>query len=77
MNSEKVVGIIPNLLYKLFLTLKDKFDPKPISSDEEISAASICEKLIANVDSELSFSPISKKRIIKNEQKNMYVHIIL
>lgn len=73
MKSEKVVGIIPNLLYRLFLTLKEKFDPKPISSDEEISASAICEKLIANTGSELSFSPISRKRIIKNEEKNMYV----
>ena len=73
MKSEKVVGIIPNLLYRLFLTLKEKFDPKPVSSDEEISASSICEKLIANTGSELSFSPISRKRIIKNEEKNMYV----
>ncbi len=73
MKSEKVVGIIPKLLFKLFLTLKDKFDPKPVTSDEEITATAICEKLISNTGSELSFSPISRKRIIKNEEKNMYV----
>ena len=71
--ENKVVGYIPRLLFKIYLNLKDKFDPKLKSSDEEIFAAQICEKLIINSTSELSFSPISHKRIIKNEEKSMYV----
>lgn len=75
MESKKVVGIIPKLLYKLFLTLKDKFDPKPIITDEELVATSICEKLINNPQSELSWSPISEKRIVKNGITNVFVVI--
>ena len=77
--ENKVVGYIPRLLFKIYLNLKDRFDPKPDVTEEEIFAADICEKLIINPSSELTYSPISHKRIIKNEQKNMYalhfVHI--
>ena len=71
--ENKVVGYIPRLLFKIYLNLKDKFDPKPKVTDEEVFAAEICEKLIINPTSELSFSPISHKRIIKNEEKSMYI----
>ena len=71
--ENKVVGHIPRLLFKIYLTLKDKFDPRPKVTDEEIFASEICKKLITNPTSELSLSPISHKRIIKNEEKNMYV----
>jgi len=71
--ENKVVGYIPRLLFKIYLNLKDRFDPKPNVTEEEIFAADICEKLINNPSSELTFSPISNKRIIKNEEKNMYI----
>ena len=71
--ENKVVGYIPRLLFKLYLNLKDRFDPKPNVTEEEIFAADICEKLINNPSSELTFSPISHKRIIKNEAKSMYI----
>lgn len=71
--ENKVVGYIPRLLFKLYLNLKDRFDPKPDVTEEEIFAADICEKLINNPSSELTFSPISSKRIIKNEEKHMYI----
>jgi hypothetical protein len=71
--ENKVVGYVPRLLFKIYLNLKDKFDPKPKVTDEEIFAAEICEKLIANTTSELLISPISNKRIIKNEEKSMYI----
>ena len=71
--ENKVVGYIPRLLFKIYLYLKDRFDPKPDVTEEEIFAADICEKLINNPTSELTFSPISNKRIIKNEQTHMYV----
>ena len=67
------MGYVPRLLFKIYLNLKDKFDPKPKVTDEEIFAAEICEKLIANPTSELLISPISNKRIIKNEEKSMYI----
>jgi hypothetical protein len=71
--ENKVVGYIPRLLFKIYLNLKDRFDPKPNVTEEEIFAADICEKLINNPSSELTFSPISHKRIIKNEAKSMYI----
>jgi hypothetical protein len=71
--ENKVVGYVPRLLFKIYLNLKDKFDPKPKVTDEEIFASEICKKLITNPTSELTIAPISHKRIIKNEEKNMYV----
>jgi hypothetical protein len=71
--ENKVVGFIPRILFRVFLTLKEKFDPSPIITDEENYASGICEKLIQNLDSELSYSPLTSKRIIKNESYNMYI----
>jgi hypothetical protein len=73
MENNKVVGLIPNLLYKIFLSLKDKFDPRPIITDEEKFAHQICDKMIQHPLSKLSFSPLSAKRIIKNESLSMYI----
>ena len=50
--KNKVVGFIPRILYRIFLNLKEKFDPSPQISDEEIYAAAICEKLISKSNSE-------------------------
>jgi hypothetical protein len=71
--ENKVVGFIPRILFRIFLYLKEKFDPSPIITDEENYASGICEKLIQNSDSELSHSPLTNKRIIKNESYNMYI----
>lgn len=73
--ENKVVGFIPRILYRIFLNLKEKFDPKPEISDEEVYATKICEKLIQTPNVELSYSPLSNKRIIKHEDKNMFVVI--
>jgi len=71
--ENKVVGYIPRLLFRLYLNLKERFDPKPSVTEEENFSAEICERLILNPTSELTYSPISNKRIIKNEEKNMYI----
>lgn len=71
--ENKVVGFLPRILYKIFLNLKEKFDPTPQIADEENYASAICEKLIDNPSSELTHSPLTNKRIIKNESHNMYV----
>lgn len=73
MEKAKVVGFIPKLLYRIFLALKEKFDPKPVISNEEEFARQICYKMISHSLSKLSFSPLSAKRIIKNESLNMYI----
>jgi hypothetical protein len=73
MEKYEVVGFIPKLLFRIFLFLKDKFDPKAQITDEESFARQICEKMIIHPDSKLNFSPLTSKRIIKNETLNMYI----
>ena len=73
--NTKVVGLIPNLLFKIFLALKEKFDQKlPVPSDEKITLE-ICAKLLEDSDSKLTLAPISNKRFIKNESKDMFIVI--
>ena len=60
-------------LFRIFLFLKDKFDPKAQITDEERFARQICDKMIIHPDSKLNFSPLTSKRIIKNETLNMYI----
>ena len=73
--ENKVVGYIPRLLFKIYLTLKERFDPSfPIPEEEKITIE-ICKKLISDPESKLTYAPISGKRFIKNENKNMFVVI--
>lgn len=71
--ENKVVGFIPRILYSIFLNLKEKFDPSPVITDEEVYASLICDKLIRNENSELTFSPLTNKRMIKNENNDMFI----
>ena len=71
--ENKVVGFIPKLLYKVFLTLKEKFDPKlPVPEDEKITIE-ICRKILEDSNSKLTLAPLSNKRFIKNESKDMFI----
>ena len=71
--ENKVVGYIPRLLFKIYLSLKERFDPSfPIPEEEKITVE-ICKKLISDPDSKLTFAPISNKRFIKNEKMGIYV----
>lgn len=74
-NKTAVVGYIPNLLFKFYLKLKDRFDPPKPSNEEEEYCKKICDFLIEIPESKLYFSPISQKRYIKNEEKEMFVVI--
>ena len=67
------MGFIPRLLYKIFLNLRERFDPKPPVPEEEKITIEICKKLIADPNSKLTYAPISNKRFIKNEDKNMFI----
>lgn len=73
MEKNEVVGFIPKLLFRIFLFLKEKFDPKAQITDEEKFARQICDKMIVHPDSKLNYSPLTTKRIIKNETLNMYI----
>jgi hypothetical protein len=75
MKENKVAGYIPKLLFRVYLNLKEKFDPTPSPKEEEIFCIEICEKLIDNPSSKLTIAPISNKRFIKNDEKDMFVVI--
>lgn len=73
--EKKIVGYIPRILYKLYLNLKERFDPALKIPEEEKICVEICKKLINDDDSKLTFAPISNKRFIKNENKGIYIVI--
>jgi hypothetical protein len=73
--ENKVVGYIPRLLFKIYLNLKERFDPTPPIPEEERITVEICKRLINDPESELTYAPISAKRFIKNESKSMFVVI--
>jgi len=73
--ENKVVGYIPRLLFRIYLSLKEKFDPTPPIPEEEKITVEICKKLINNPESKLTYAPISNKRFVKNEGKNMFIVI--
>jgi hypothetical protein len=73
--EKKIVGYIPRILYKLYLNLKERFDPALKIPEEEKLCVEICKKLINDDDSKLTFAPISNKRFIKNENKGIYIVI--
>ena len=73
--EKKIVGYIPKLLFKFYLVLKDKFDPKPIVSYQEKISCEICFKLISKPETRLNFAPKSFKRFIKNEDYDMFIVI--
>jgi hypothetical protein len=62
-------------LFEIYLYLRDKFNPKPIISDEEKCAVEIAKNLINLEDSILYIAPISNKLFIRHDKKNIYVVI--
>lgn len=75
MQKKEIVGYIPRILFKLYLTLKDKFDPRPLVTKEEQSSIDICVKLISKGNSKLNYAPKSLKRFIKNDEYDMFIVI--
>lgn len=71
----QVVGFVPRILYKIFLTLKEKFDPTPPVPEEEKITIEICKKLISSPSSKLTYAPLASKRFIHNQEKDMYIVI--
>lgn len=63
------------ILYRFYLYLKERFDPKPKITEEERHAVDIAKKLIISTESDLYLAPLSHKRIIVNEPKKIYVLI--
>jgi hypothetical protein len=61
------------ILYRLYIYLKEKFDYSPQANEEEKYAIEIAKKLTINPESHLFIAPISNKRYIKNDEKNMFI----
>ena len=66
---------LSKLLFKIYLYLKNRFDPTPPPTDEEIFCTDICLSLIGMENSRLTYAPISNKRFIKNDSKGIFVVI--
>jgi hypothetical protein len=66
---------LSKLLFKIYLYLKNRFDPTPPATDEEIFCTDICLSLIGMENSRLTYAPISNKRFIKNDTKEIFVVI--
>ena len=66
---------LSKLLFKIYLYLKNRFDPTPPATDEEIFCTDICLSLIGMDNSRLTYAPISNKRFIKNDTKDIFVVI--
>jgi hypothetical protein len=73
--ENKVVGYIPRLLFRIYLNLKDKFDPKPPVPEEVETCTHIVLKVLSYEDTELVYAPVSNKRFIVNEEKGMAITI--
>lgn len=73
--KKPVVGYISRFLYRIYLTLKEKFDPRPPVTKQERCSIDICMKLIPRKSSKLNYAPKSYKRIIKNDELNMFIVI--
>lgn len=73
--KKPVVGYISRFLFKLYLTLKEKFDPRPPITKEEQFSIEICKKLIQKSSSKLEYAPKSYKRFIRNDEYDMFIVI--
>lgn len=73
--GKKVTGYLPNLLFKFYLFLKQKFDTRPPITHEEQYSVDICHKLIKTPTSKLTYAPLSHKRFIKNDELDMFIVI--
>lgn len=73
--ENKVVGYIPRLLFKIYLSLKERFDPKPIIPEEEKITIEICKKLLEDESSSLFLAPSTNKRFVVNKNRDMFIVI--
>ena len=71
MNTNENSGI----LFRIFLYLKNKFDPKPPVAEEVQTCTQIVLKVLEYDDTELTYTPISNKRFIVNDTRGMAITI--
>ena len=63
------------ILFNIFLYLKNKFDPKTVVPEEVETSTNIVLKVLDHDDTDLVFAPVSNKRFIINERKDMAITI--
>lgn len=63
------------ILYRFYLHLKERFDPRPLITEEERHAVEITKKVIGMKETDLYFGPVSQKRIIRNDNKEVSILI--
>jgi hypothetical protein len=63
------------ILFRIYIYLRNKFDPKQPPKEEEILCKNICSKVINSETSKLFYSPISYTRFVKNDQRDIYIKI--
>jgi len=71
----KPLGRIQSLLFRVYIYLKNKFDPRQPTTQEEECVTKICLCLIDYTGTRLTYAPISNKRFIKNDEKGMFIVI--
>ena len=69
------MNALSKLLFKIYLYLKERFDPTQPATVEETFCTDICLSLIEMENSKLTYAPISNKRFIKNDSKGIFVVI--
>ena len=75
MNMLKTKSFFTNILHKIYNRLQSKLDLKPKITEEEKICQNICIKLIQTEQTKLTIAPISGKRFIKNDEKEMFIVI--
>lgn len=63
------------LLFRIFLYLKNKFDPKQPIPEEVDTCTQIVIKILDCEETELVYAPVSNKRFIVNESKGMAITV--
>lgn len=71
MNPNENSGI----LFRIFLYLKNKFDTKPPVDEEVQTCTQIVLKVLEYENTELTYTPVSNKRFIVNDERAMAITI--
>ena len=69
------VSHLHRILYRLYIKLKNRVDPKPPISEQERICFSLSIRVLKLKNTTLSISPVSKKMIISNDTRN--IHIVI
>ncbi len=73
--NNKPLSLVQSLLFKIYIYLKNKVDLKQPTTQEEECVTKICLNLIDYPRTRLTYAPISNKRFIKNDEKEIFVVI--